>query len=76
MDADACVASSLQLRPGLDLHASSLIGHFFASDVDCWVAAAAAAAAAGLVVAQDYKRGQQLVADRDFDQVTRRGSTA
>lgn len=24
---------------------------------------------AGLVVAQDYKRGQQLVADRDFEQV-------
>ncbi len=22
----------------------------------------------GLVVAQDYKRGQQLVADKDFDQ--------
>jgi Protein of unknown function (DUF2009) len=27
---------------------------------------AAAAAAAGLVVAQDYRRGQALVADRDF----------
>lgn len=25
-------------------------------------------AVTGLVVAQDYKRGQQLVADRDFDQ--------
>jgi hypothetical protein len=32
-------------------------------------ACTAAAAASGLVVAQDYKRGQQLVADRDFEQV-------
>jgi hypothetical protein len=41
------------------------------SDVCCQSAVfdAAAAAAAGLVVAQDYKRGQQLVADRDFEQV-------
>jgi hypothetical protein len=40
------------------------------SDVCCQSAVfAAAAAAAGLVVAQDYKRGQQLVADRDFEHV-------